>query len=142
MRGAYMDRLSTTTKSAVAAMSAVLLTGLFLAGCVTEPSSGAGGGNWLRKNAALSEGRKMNAKGMKPASIDCRSDSASNADANFSTKIEWKPNKPWVHYQWFVGGTSYVASEQAKARKAGLHKVSSKKIYSSGVSGSCELWES
>src|SRR4051812_35293144 len=84
--------------SFVAALNTVLLAGLLVAGGVIEPAIGAGGGNWLEKDAALREGKRMDANRMRPASIDCRFDRVSNGSPTYATKIIWKRNKPAVHF--------------------------------------------
>jgi hypothetical protein len=129
--------------SFVAALNTVLLAGLLVAGGVIEPAIGAGGGNWLEKDAALREGKRMDANRMRPASIDCRFDRVSNGSPTYATKIIWKRNKPAVHFNWHVGNATSIAREDAHARKRGFHKVFSKSIHdrASGLHASCVIWE-
>ena len=138
-----MGRVSTIGSSAIAALKIVLLAGLLALGCVTGTAAGTGEGRWLEKDAALSEGERMAANGMRPASIDCRFDKVSNGSPTYATKIVWKPNKPAAHFNWHVGNATSIARKDAQARKRGFHKIFSKGIHdrASGLRASCVIWE-
>jgi hypothetical protein len=132
------------TKGMVRTSGRVLLVaaGLTLAGCVTQTGSDPDGPGWLKQRAALSENKRMSAKGMKPVSIDCKFDEISNGAPMYSVKIKWGPNKPSGKFRWAVGGSAYIAKISAEAEKEGLHKVFSKPIVSPMVQAACVLWES
>jgi hypothetical protein len=70
----------------------------------------------------------MAKKGMMPVAIDCRFDSTAPGKAAYGSKVTWKPAPRANLWRMHVGTPEYVATQEARSRALGLHRVFSKKV--------------
>lgn len=98
---------------------------------------------WMKAETVITESRKMKAKRMRPASLDCRIDSISGTEAVYSMKIVWVPNEAGTIWRFGVGTAEENAKVEEGNRASGIRKVWSKKLVdkASGWHASCVLWE-
>ncbi|MER8969084.1 hypothetical protein NKI25_25900 [Mesorhizobium sp. M0808] len=98
---------------------------------------------WMKAETVITESRKMKAKGMMPASIDCRIDSISGTAAVYSMKIVWVPNDAGIIWRFGVGTAEENFKLEEGNRASGIRNVWSKQLIdkASGWHASCVLWE-
>ncbi|MER8667211.1 hypothetical protein NKH45_08370 [Mesorhizobium sp. M1156] len=83
---------------------------------------------WMKAETVITESRKMKAKGMMPASIDCRIDSISGTAAVYSMKIVWVPNDAGIIWRFGVGTAEENFKLEEGNRASGIRNVWSKQL--------------
>ncbi|TPJ32536.1 hypothetical protein [Mesorhizobium sp. B2-8-3] len=129
-----------------AAIGALLLLG----GCMTSgrDQTGSiayrGADRWLRTADANKTVDAMAAKGMIPATIDCRFSDTTPGQPAYVSKFTWKRAPANSRYHWEVGDPTYLASKEVGANRVGLRRVFAKVVRDSatGQKVGCSIWVS
>jgi hypothetical protein len=142
-----MDRqASRWAGNAGAAICALLLLG----GCVSNPADDpasdatSASGQWLKTADADRVVNAMSAKGFAPASIDCRFEDTTPGQLAYASKFTWRRSPPNARFHWEVGDPAYLASNEVKANRVGLRRVSAKTVTdaATGQKVGCSIWSS
>ncbi|MDX8447914.1 hypothetical protein [Mesorhizobium captivum] len=128
---------------ASAAIGALLL----LAGCMTsgrDTYQTSGINEWLTTENADTVVNAMAAKGMIPATIDCRFADTTPSQLAYLSKFTWKRAPANTRYHWEVGDPTYLASKEVKSNRVGLRRVFAKVVRdpASGQKVGCSIWAS
>jgi hypothetical protein len=129
-----------------AAMAALML----LAGCMTHQPTGIDArqtgsiNQWLTTADADKMVSAMSAKGMVPATINCRFADTTPGQVAYRSKFTWKRAPANTRYHWEVGDPTYLASDEVKANRVGLRRVFAKTVRepASGQKVGCSIWTS
>ena len=122
---------------------------LLLGGCasfhtfhMSSPTSA--GDEWLTAANVDNVLKARAAKGMMPATIDCRFDNATAGQLAYGTKFPWMRAPANTRYHWEVGDPNYLASKEVKANRVGLRRVFAKEVRdaASGQKVGCSIWAS
>ncbi|MDX8454581.1 hypothetical protein RFM98_17615 [Mesorhizobium sp. VK9D] len=127
-----------------AAMAALMLLG----GCMTHQPTGidayqtGGIDQWLTTANADAVVNAMAAKGMMPATIDCRFADTTPGQLAYVSKFTWRRAPTNTRYHWEVGDPSYLVSKEVKANRVGLRRVFAKEVRdaASGQKVGCSIW--
>ena len=130
---------------ATAAFAALMLLG----GCMTHQPTGidalqtSGINQWLTTADADKAVNAMSAKGMMPATIDCRFADTTPGQVAYVSKFTWKRAPANTRYHWEVGDPTYLASDEVKANRVGLRRVFAKatRDAASGQRVGCSIWQ-
>ena len=130
--------------------SAALAALMLLAGCMTHQPTGidayqtSGINQWLATADADKAVSAMGAKGMMPATIDCRFADTTPGQVAYLSKFTWKRAPANSRYHWEVGDPTYLASKEVKANRVGLRRVFAKEVRdpASGQRVGCSVWVS
>lgn len=139
-----------TERTGRAGATIALLLLAALAGCSTfqtsstDTSQPTGTDQWLTTEDANKAVDAMAAKGMIPATIDCRFDDTTPGQLAYSSRFTWKRAPANARYHWEVGDPSYLASAEVKSNRVGLHRVFAKTVQdpASGQKVGCSIWTS
>lgn len=84
----------------------------------------------------------MELNGFMPATIDCRFDNTTPGSQTYGSRFTWKPTPKDKRWEWEVGNQAYLASDQVRLRRKGLHQVYSKSVRDpgSGQKIECAIW--
>jgi hypothetical protein len=131
---------------ASATIGALLLASL--AGCMTYRASGrdtfqtSGIEEWLTATDADAVVNAMAAKGLMPATIDCRFDRAVPGQVAYVSKFTWQRAPANTRYHWEVGDPTYLASKELKSNRVGLHRIAAKIVRdpATGRKVGCSIW--
>ncbi|MDX8534698.1 hypothetical protein RFM41_26965 [Mesorhizobium sp. VK25A] len=127
---------------------AAMATLMLLAGCMTHQPSGidpyqtSGINQWLTTADADKVVSSMSAKGMMPATIDCRFADTTPGQVAYVSKFTWKRAPANTRYHWEVGDPTYLASDEVKANRVGLRRVFAKatRDAATGQKVGCSVW--
>ncbi|CDX22340.1 exported hypothetical protein [Mesorhizobium plurifarium] len=127
-----------------AAMAALML----LSGCMTHQPTGTDAyrtnsiGQWLTTDDADKVVSAMSAKGMMPATIDCRFADTTPGQVAYLSKFTWMRAPANTRYHWEVGDPAYLASKEVRANRVGLKRVDAKLVRDSatGQKVGCSVW--
>lgn len=131
---------------ASATIGALLLASL--AGCMTYRTSGrdtfqtSGIDAWLTAANADAVINAMAAKGLMPATIDCRFDHTVPGQVAYASKFTWQRAPANTRYHWEVGDPTYLASKEVKSNRVGLHRIAAKTVRdpATGQKVACSIW--
>ncbi|MDX8512639.1 hypothetical protein [Mesorhizobium captivum] len=132
-----------------AAIGALLLLG----GCMSMGGRDAyqtsaiayrGPDQWLTTDNANAVVNAMAAKGMIPATIDCRFADTTPGQLAYVSKFTWKRAPASTRYHWEIGDPTYLASKEVKSNRVGLRRVFAKVVRdpASGQKVGCSIWAS
>ncbi|TGT70782.1 hypothetical protein EN802_20905 [bacterium M00.F.Ca.ET.159.01.1.1] len=121
---------------------------MLLGGCMTHLPRGidayqtSGVDQWLATADADKVVNKMAAKGMIPATIDCRFADTTPGQVAYVSKFTWKRAPANARYHWEVGDPAYLASKEVRANRVGLKRVFAKEVRDSatGQRVGCSVW--
>lgn len=99
---------------------------------------------WLTTADANKVVDAMAAKGMTPATIDCRFSDTTPGQPAYVSKFTWKRAPANTRYHWEVGDPTYLASKEVRANRVGLRRVFAKVVRdpASGQKVGCSIWTS
>ncbi|WP_320236441.1 hypothetical protein [Mesorhizobium montanum] len=125
-------------------MAALMLLG----GCMTHQPTGidasqtSGIDQWLTTANADTVVNAMAAKGMMPATIDCRFADSTQGQQAYVSKFTWRRAPTNTRYHWEVGDPTYLASKEVRANRIGLRRVFAKEVRdpASGQKVGCSIW--
>jgi len=128
--------------------SAALAALMLLAGCMTHQPTGidayqtSGINQWLATADADKAVSAMGAKGMMPATIDCRFADTTPGQVAYLSKFTWKRAPTNTRYHWEVGDPAYLASDAVKANRVGMRRVFAKgaRDPATGQKVGCSVW--
>lgn len=127
-----------------AAIAALLLLGGCMTGGRDQTASIAyrSAGQWLTTDEANRTVDAMAAKGMIPATIDCRFADNTPGQPAYVSKFTWKRAPANARYHWEVGDPAYLASKEVSVNRVGLRRVSAKVVRDSatGQKVGCSVW--
>ncbi|AZO24640.1 hypothetical protein EJ070_30835 [Mesorhizobium sp. M1E.F.Ca.ET.045.02.1.1] len=97
---------------------------------------------WLTTENANEVVNAMAAKGMIPATIDCRFADATPGQVAYVSKFTWKRAPANTRYHWEVGDPTYLASKEVRANRVGLRRVFAKAVRdaATGQKIGCSIW--
>ncbi|MDX8460647.1 hypothetical protein [Mesorhizobium humile] len=129
---------------AIATMAALML----LAGCMTHQPRGidayqtSGIDQWLATADADKVVNAMSAKGLMPATIDCRFADTTPGQVAYLSKFTWRRAPANTRYHWEIGDPTYLASDEVKANRVGLRRVFAKatRDAATGQKVGCSIW--
>lgn len=127
-----------------AAMAALML----LSGCMTHQPTGIDAyrtssiNQWLTTADADKVVSAMSAKGMMPATIDCRFADTKPGQVAYLSKFTWMRAPANTRYHWEVGDPAYLASKEVRANRVGLRRLDAKLVRDSatGQKVGCSVW--
>ncbi|WP_217577822.1 hypothetical protein [Mesorhizobium sp. GbtcB19] len=127
---------------------AVVAALMLLGGCMTHQPRGidayqtSGIDQWLATADADAVVYKMAAKGLIPATIDCRIADTTPGQVAYVSKFTWKRAPANARYHWEVGDPTYLASKEVRANRVGLRRVFAKEVRdaASGQRVGCSVW--
>ncbi|MBZ9734170.1 hypothetical protein LB534_07310 [Mesorhizobium sp. CA18] len=126
----------------IATMAALMLLG----GCMTHSPSGpaVSRDEWLTTSDADKVVSAMSAKGMMPATIDCRFDNTAPGQVAYRSKFTWKQAPANTRYHWEVGDPNYLASKDVASNRVGLRRVFAKTARDPATRQKvgCSIWAS
>ncbi|TPK90636.1 MULTISPECIES: hypothetical protein [unclassified Mesorhizobium] len=128
-----------------ATMAALML----LAGCMTHQATGTDAyrtssiDQWLATDDADKVVSAMSAKGMMPATINCRFADTTPGQAAYRSKFTWKRAPANTRYHWEVGDPTYLASKDVASSRTGLRRVFAKTVRdaATGQKVGCSIWQ-
>lgn len=131
-----------TGRASVAIGALLLLAGCMTSGRDTYQTSGID--QWLTTENADAIVNAMAAKGMIPATIDCRFADTAPGQLAYVSKFTWKRAPANTRYHWEIGDPTYLASKEVKANRSGLRRVFAKVVRdpASGQKVGCSIWAS
>ncbi|MGX8008447.1 hypothetical protein ACVDG8_005210 [Mesorhizobium sp. ORM8.1] len=123
-----------------AGFGVALLASLCLAGCTT--TSTAARDDWQTKSTAPGLAKAMELNGFMPRTLDCRFDNTTPGSQTYGSRFTWKPTPRNRRWEWEVGNQAYLASDQIRLQRKGLHRVSRKIVRDpgSGQTIECAIW--
>jgi hypothetical protein len=129
---------------AIATMAALML----LAGCMThqprdiDAYQTSGIDQWLATADADKVVNAMSAKGLMPATIDCRFADTTPGQVAYLSKFTWRRAPANTRYHWEIGDPTYLASDEVKANRVGLRRVFAKatRDAATGQKVGCSIW--
>ncbi|TPI50570.1 hypothetical protein FJ417_29960 [Mesorhizobium sp. B3-1-7] len=129
-----------------AAMAALML----LAGCMTHQPTGTDAyrtssiDQWLTTDDADKAVSAMSAKGMMPATINCRFADTTPGKVAYRSKFTWKRAPANTRYHWEVGDPAYLASKDVASSRVGLRRTFAKTVRdpATGQKMGCSIWVS
>ena len=129
---------------AIATMAALMLLG----GCMTHQPRGidayqtSGIDQWLATADADKVVNAMSAKGLMPATIDCRFADTTPGQVAYLSKFTWRRAPANTRYHWEIGDPTYLASDEVKANRVGLRRVFAKatRDVATGQKVGCSIW--
>ncbi|KUM24965.1 hypothetical protein AU467_28460 [Mesorhizobium loti] len=97
---------------------------------------------WLTTENADAVVHAMAAKGMMPATIDCRFADTTPGQLAYLSKFTWKRAPTNTRYHWEIGDPTYLASKEVKANRIGLRQVFAKGVRdpATGQKVGCSIW--
>lgn len=97
---------------------------------------------WLTTANANEVVNAMAAKGMIPATIDCRFADTTPGQVAYVSKFTWKRAPANTRYHWEVGDPTYLASKEVRANRVGLRRVFAKGVRDAvtGQKVGCSIW--
>ncbi|BCM18629.1 hypothetical protein [Mesorhizobium sp. J8] len=121
---------------------------MLLAGCMTHQQAGIDAyrtssiDQWLTTADADKVVSAMSAKGMMPATIDCRFADTTPGQVAYLSKFTWKRAPANTRYHWEVGDPAYLASREVRANQVGLKRVDAKLVRdaATGQKVGCSVW--
>jgi hypothetical protein len=128
--------------------STTLAALMLLGGCMTHQPAGidayqtSGIDQWLTTPEADKVVNAMSAKGLMPATIDCRFADTTPGQVAYRSKFTWKRAKTNTRYHWEIGDPAYLASDAVKANRVGLRRVFAKgaRDAATGQKVGCSIW--
>ncbi|WP_127407240.1 hypothetical protein [Mesorhizobium sp. M4A.F.Ca.ET.050.02.1.1] len=97
---------------------------------------------WLTAANADAVVNAMAAKGLMPATIDCRFDRTVPGQVAYASKFTWQRAPANTRYHWEVGDPTYLASKEVKSNRVGLHRIAAKIVRdpATGRKVGCSIW--
>ncbi|TPN76017.1 hypothetical protein FJ987_30465 [Mesorhizobium sp. CU2] len=135
-----------TSKAGAAIGALLLLGGCMSMGARDQTSSiayrASSVDQWLATADADVVVNQMAAKGMIPATIDCRFADTTPGQVAYVSKFTWKRAPANARYHWEVGDPTYLASKEVRANRVGLKRVAAKVVRdpASGQTVGCSVW--
>ncbi|RTL98128.1 MAG: hypothetical protein EKK31_26155 [Hyphomicrobiales bacterium] len=141
--GIYREHSKRAAKAG-AAFAALMLLG----GCMTHQPTGidayqtSGIDQWLATADADKVVNAMGAKGLMPATIDCRFADTTPGQVAYLSKFTWMRAPANTRYHWEVGDPAYLASKEVSVNRVGLRRVSAKVVRdpATGQKVGCSVW--
>jgi hypothetical protein len=97
---------------------------------------------WLATADADKVVNAMSAKGLMPATIDCRFADTTPGQVAYLSKFTWRRAPANTRYHWEIGDPTYLASDEVKANRVGLRRVFAKatRDAATGQKVGCSIW--
>ena len=101
-----------------------------------------GAEDWLATADADKVVNAMSAKGLMPATIDCRFADTTPGQVAYLSKFTWMRAPANTRYHWEVGDPTYLASKEVRANRVGLKRVDAKLVRdaATGQKVGCSVW--